>query len=148
VTWGENTVHAFYPKGSLSGFQHNDLGEVTLTDEEGGMYQGYRTHYKWDIGLCVRDWRYVVRIANIPKTLSNTKLIDLMIEASEMLPNKALGLPAFYMNRQLRTALRKEIANKGNVHLSLDEASGKTVMAFDEIPVRRCDVLHYNETSI
>ena len=50
------------------GFQHNDLGEVTLTDDEGGMYQGYRTHYKWDIGLCVRDWRYVVRIANIPKT--------------------------------------------------------------------------------
>ena len=42
----------------------------------------------------------------------------------------------------------EEIANKGNVHLSLDEASGKTVMAFDEIPVRRCDVLHYNETSI
>ena len=93
----------------------------------------------------MRDWRYVVRIANIPKTLSNTKLVDLMIEASEMLPNKALGLPAFYMNRQLRTALRKEIANKGNVHLSLDEAAGKKVISFDEIPVRRCDALGFIE---
>ena len=145
IGWSPITVHGLYPKGSKAGFQHNDLGEVTLTDAGGGQYQGYRTHYKWDIGLCVRDWRYVVRICNIPKTIGTTNLIDLMIEASELLPSLNGVRPVFYMNRALRTNLRKQLANKSNVHLSLDDAAGKRVMSFDEIPVRRCDALDYTE---
>ena len=148
TVWGENTMHAIYPKGSKAGFQHKDLGEVTLTDENGGRYQGYRTHYKWDIGLTVRDWRYIVRITNIPENLTGVKLIDLLVEASEMLPNKSMGRPAFYMNRQIRTALRKEIMNKNNVHLSIDDVAGKKVLTFDDIPVRRCDVLLNTEQAI
>ena len=38
---------------------------MTLEDENGGKYEGYRTHFQWKNGLTVRDWRYVVRIANI-----------------------------------------------------------------------------------
>ena len=73
VVWGANTCHGIYPKGTQAGLQHKDLGEVTLHDENNGRYQGYRSHYKWDLGLSVRDWRYVVRIANVdvrnsPKT--------------------------------------------------------------------------------
>ena len=145
VGWGQNSIYGIYPKGSKAGFQHNDLGEVTLTDGNGGRYQGYRTHYKWDIGLCVRDWRYVVRIANIPKTIGSTNLIDLMVEASELLPNLNGVRPVFYMNRTMRTNLRKQLANKSNVHLSLGEAAGKKVISFDEIPVRRCDALEFIE---
>ena len=145
VGWGQNSIYGIYPKGSKAGFQHNDLGEVTLTDGNGGRYQGYRTHYKWDIGLCVRDWRYVVRIANIPKTIGSTNLIDLMVEASELLPNLNGVRPVFYMNRTMRTNLRKQLANKSNVHLSLGEAAGKKVISFDEIPVRRCDALDFSE---
>lgn len=145
VGWGQNSVHGIYPKGSKAGFQHKDLGEVTLTDAAGGRYQGYRTHYQWDIGLCVRDWRYVVRICNIPKTIGTTNLIDLMVEASELLPSLNGVRPAFYMNRTMRTNLRKQLANKSNVHLSMSEAAGKHVVSFDEIPVRRCDALGFTE---
>ena len=145
VGWGQNSVHGIYPKGSKAGFQHKDLGEVTLTDAAGGRYQGYRTHYQWDIGLCVRDWRYVVRICNIPKTIGTTNLIDLMIEAAELLPSLNGVRPAFYMNRTMRTNLRKQLANKSNVHLSMSEAAGKHVVSFDEIPVRRCDALGFTE---
>ena len=145
VGWGQNSVHGIYPKGSKAGFQHDDLGEVTLTDAAGGRYQGYRTHYQWDLGLCVRDWRYVVRICNIPKTIGTTNLIDLMIEAAELLPSLNGVRPAFYMNRTMRTNLRKQLANKSNVHLSMSEAAGKHVVSFDEIPVRRCDALGFTE---
>ena len=145
VGWGQNSVHGIYPKGSKAGFQHEDLGEVTLTDAAGGRYQGYRTHYQWDLGLCVRDWRYVVRICNIPKTIGTTNLIDLMIEAAELLPSLNGVRPAFYMNRTMRTNLRKQLANKSNVHLSMSEAAGKHVVSFDEIPVRRCDALGFTE---
>ena len=50
VVWGNNTAHGIYPKGSSAGLSHQDLGEVTLLDANGGKYQGYRTHYKWESG--------------------------------------------------------------------------------------------------
>lgn len=149
VAWGENTVHGIYPKGSKAGFQHKDLGEVTLQDADGGMYQGYRTHYKWDIGLTVRDWRYAVRIANLDAAnLAKAPLVDLMIEASERLPNKNMGRPVFYMNRKVRTALRMQMMQKSNLQLNWAEAAGKPILSFDDIPVRHCDAIINSEAAL
>lgn len=155
VVWGPNTVHGIYPKGSKAGLQTQDLGEQTLTDAAGGRYQGYRTHYKWDTGLTVRDWRYVVRIHSVDvSTLiktgaSGTDLIDCMTQALEIVPNLNLGRPVFYCNRLVRSFLRRQIANKvGNSTLTMDSVAGKHVVAFDGIPVRRCDQLLSTETSL
>src|SRR5690625_1038728 len=70
VVWGPNTVHAIYPKGSKAGLAVNDKGQVTVenVDGSGGRMEAYRTHYRWDAGLTVRDWRYVVRVANVDIT--------------------------------------------------------------------------------
>ena len=149
TAWGANTIFGIYPKGSKAGFQHKDLGEVTLHDGNGGQYQGYRTHYKWDIGLVVRDWRYAVRICNIDsKAIDGNKLMDLMIEAAERLPDENLGRPIWYMNRTLRTKLRLAKVNKSNVQLSVDNVEGKKVMQFDGFPVKRCDALTNAETKV
>jgi hypothetical protein len=148
-SWGDQTCFGIYPKGSKAGFQHKDLGEVTLHDKDGGQYQGYRTHYKWDIGLVLRDWRYVVRIANIDlAAIADEALIDLMIEASEQLPDQRLGRPVFYMNKRIRTRLRQAIRKDKNVHLSVGEVAGKKVLSFDEIPVQRCDSINLAETAV
>ena len=148
-SWGDQTCFGIYPKGSKAGFQHNNLGEVTLHDANGGQYQGYRTHYKWDIGLVLRDWRYVVRIANIDlATITDEQLVDLMIVASERLPDQKLGRPVFYMNRSVRTRLRTAIRKDKNVNLSIGEVAGKKVLTFDEITVRRCDAISLTETRV
>lgn len=147
--WGANTIFGMYPKGSKAGFQHTDKGVVTLQDANGGQYEGYRTHYKWDIGLVLRDWRYVVRICNIDlAAITDGKLIEVLIRASELLPDEKLGRPVFYMNRQTRTRLRLATLNKDNVRLTPTEIAGKKVMAFDEIPVRRCDAITLTETQV
>lgn len=149
VCWGDQTVHGIYPKGSKAGFQHQDLGEQTLKDDKGGQYQGYRTHYKWDIGLTVRDWRYIVRIANIDlAAITDEKLIEAFVAAVEALPNQKMGRPVFYMNRQLRTRLRNALRRAQNVHLGIGEAAGKAVVSFDEIPVKRCDSLLNTESKV
>lgn len=77
---------------------------MTLEDANGGKYEGYRTHYKWDNGLALRDWRYVVRIANIdvsnlsePSSAAN--IAKLMVKALHRIPNRGMGRPVFYMNR-------------------------------------------------
>ncbi len=149
ICWGDQTVHGIYPKGSKAGFTHDDLGNQTLEDAEGGKYQGYRTHYKWDIGLTVRDWRYVSRVANIDlAAITDDKLIECLINAVECLPSQKLGQPVLYMNRQLRTRLRNALRRGPNVHLTIAEAGGKPALSFDEVPVKRCDSLTCTETKL
>lgn len=154
VVWGPNTAHGIFPKGSKAGLVHEDLGEQTLLDASGGKYQGYRTHYKWDIGLTVRDWRYVVRIANIKVSAltasgsTGSNLIDLMSQALELPPNLSMGTPVFYCNRDIKSYLRRQINNKSNLHLTLDQVADKHVVAFDSVPVRRVDSILNTESVI
>jgi len=154
VVWGPNTAHGIFPKGSKAGLVHEDLGEQTLLDVSGGKYQGYRTHYKWDIGLTVRDWRYVVRIANIKVSAlvadaaSGSKLIDLMSQALELPPSLQLGTPVFYCNKTVKSYLRRQINNKANVWLNQSEVGGKHVLDFSGVPVRRTDALLSTEAVI
>ncbi|MFU2048910.1 major capsid protein [Bordetella hinzii] len=155
TVWGPNTLHTIYPKGSQAGLQSRDLGEDTLIDAAGGRYQGYRTHYKWDIGLTLRDWRYVVRIANIDvseltkNASAGADLIDLMTQAVELIPNVGMGRPAFYMPRKIRSFLRRQITNKVAAStLTMEEIAGKKVVAFDGIPCRRTDALLLTEARV
>ena len=158
ISWGNDTVHGIYPKGSKAGLQFTDKGQVTLEDASDGSNSGrmeaYRSHYKWDCGISVRDWRYVVRICNIDQSLltanksTGADITDLMVQAIELLPNASKGRPAFYMNRGLRSTLRRQINNTTNVRMTQDEVAGKHVMSFDGIPVRRCDALTSTEATV
>lgn len=142
ICWDEMTVHLTFPRGSKAGFQQKDLGEDVLKDAAGGQYMGYRTHYKWDIGLVVRDWRYIVRICNIDiSDIATTPLIDLMAKAQETVYSLNVGRPVFYMNRTVRAELRRQVAAKPNVNLQLNTASGEQVKDFAGIPVHMTDAI-------
>lgn len=157
VVWGNNTVHGIIPKGSNAGFQMTDKGQVTIEniDGAGGRMEAYRTHYRWDAGLSVRDWRYVVRIANIDKSLlvataaSGADLTDLMVRALELVPNLNAGRPVFYAPRNIKTFLRRQmIAKTVNSTLSQENMSGKHVLMFADVPVRRTDALAADEARV
>ena len=155
VVWGPNTCHGIYPKGSSAGLQSRDLGEDTLSDGAGGEYQGLRTHYKWDLGLTLRDWRYVVRIANIDvsdltkNASAGADLIDLLTQALEVIPNLGMGRPCFYMPRKIRSFLRRQITNKvAGSTLTMEQIAGKSVVAFDGVPCRRTDALLLTEARV
>lgn len=156
VSWGENTAYGIFPKGSMMGLSHQDLGEVTLLDGNtpAGKYQGYRSHYKHDVGFCLRDWRYVVRICNIDVALmsktaaTGADLVDLMVQAIEKLPTQGLGKPVFYCNQTIKSMLRRQILNKDNVNLTLEQVAGKSVLAFDGIPVKRVDAILNTESAV
>lgn len=153
VNWDPNVCHLFYPKGSKAGWQHKDLGEETLTDGAGGYYQGYRTHYKWDLGLTLRDWRYVVRIHSIDTSTlvkdaaSGADLVDLLIQALEQVKGMR-GRTVFYANRTITSYLRRQTLNANNVRLSMDEVYGKKSVAVDGVPIRKTDALLNTETSL
>ncbi len=155
VCWGPKSAFGFFPKGTVAGLEMRDLGEEPAYDEDGGEYRALKTHYKWNLGLCVRDWRYIVRIANIdlktlkikpdPDNAADGKcLIDLMTEALEKIPHPT-GRMAFYCNKDVRTFLRKQIRYASNVNITMNEVAGKEVVSFDGVPVRRVDALANTE---
>ena len=155
VGWSPDTCFGIVPKGSQTGLQIRDLGEDTYVNSDGSQYQIYRTHMRWDAGLCVKDWRYVVRIANIDKSdltynaASGANLPRLMFEAIERIPEYGSVRPAFYMSRDVRTFLRQQIAyGTESSTLEYESVGGKRVAYFQEVPLRRCDVLSVDEARI
>lgn len=156
VVWDTDKVHGIIPKGSTAGLQHKDLGEVTIenVDGSGGRMQAYRSHYRWDAGLTVRDWRFVVRIANIDKSLltadvsTGANITDLMVQAIERVQGLN-GRPVFYTNRSIRSILRRQMIEKvKNSTLTMEDLAGKRIPAFDGIPIRRVDALATDEARV
>jgi hypothetical protein len=161
VVWGPKTAHCIYPKGSQAGLKMEDKGQVTIENADGsnGRMEAYRTHYRWDCGFSLRDWRYVVRIANIDvsdlRTLSGTQaitastsILKLLIDAVELLPSTGAGRAVFYANKTVRVALRKAILDKIANNLTWETYSGKKVIQYDNIPFRRVDAILNTEDPV
>ena len=157
ICWGPNTCHGIVPKGSKAGIQVTDKGLVTIenADGSGGRMEAYRTHYRWDAGLTVRDWRYVVRICNIDKSnltkdaTSGADLPDLMYQAMTRLPSMSLGRCAFYLSRNTLSFLRRQISAKvKDSTLTQENVGGTWVERFQGIPLRRVDALAADEALV
>jgi len=155
--WGPSTGFGIIPKGSNGGLQMQDKGQVTLENADGsnGRMEAYRTHYRWDAGLCIRDWRYFVRICNIDKSAltvdaaTGANLPDLMFQALERIPNLSIGRAAFYMNRTVLTKLRQQHTNGvANSTLTMDNLGGTMVTAFHGVPISRTDALASDEALV
>ena len=157
IVWGPRTVHGIVPKGSTAGLQMNDKGQVTIEDIDGngGRMEAYRTHYRFDAGLTVRDWRYIVRIPNIDKSLltvdisTGANLSDLMFQATELIPNLGAGRAVFYMARDMRSMLRRQTADAvKNSTLTIENVGGVPIMNFNGIPIKRSDALSADEALV
>ncbi|MDA3040709.1 MAG: hypothetical protein O3C27_14495 [Actinomycetota bacterium] len=158
LCWSPNTLFGIIPKGSTAGLQTHDLGEVTVQDTVGatnGLYQAYRTHYRWDIGLSVRDWRYAVRIANIDRSLliadasTGADLNDLMHQAITEIPNPSMGRCAWYMDKDILAMLRRQTSNAvANSTLTTDMVGGTMQTSWGGYPIRRVDALKTNEARV
>jgi hypothetical protein len=156
--WGPNTGYGIVPKGSKAGLQMEDKGQVTIenVDGAGGRMEAYRSHYRWDAGLTIRDWRYFVRICNIDRSAltadasgSSANLPDLMFQAIERIPNLGAGRAAWYMDRGLVTKLRQQSAAAvKNSTLTVDQVGGVMRTSFSMVPIRRVDRLSPDEALV
>lgn len=172
VVWGPNTAFGIFPKGSKAGISHQDLGEGDAFDTQTppARYRAYMDLWKWKAGLCVRDWRYVVRIANIDVsdlvagtgTQANTAatyLPKLMAIAMGKIPAMGKGKAVFYANRTVRTYLSINAMDKTQNVLSIQEginqfgsvspgSANNGDVKFLGVPVRTVDQLLNTETLV
>lgn len=158
VVWGNNTIHGIFPKGSQAGLTHNDLGEETVevtAGIAGSRMRAFRDQWIWKCGIALRDWRYVVRIANIDVSnlvaeSSNADILKLMTKATWRIINPGMGKAAFYVNRTVGEFLdiQAQAAVKAGGQLSYDVVDGKRVMSFRGIPIRTVDQLLLTEARV
>ena len=156
VVWGANTVHMIYPKGSQAGLKITDKGPITIenVDGAGGRMEAYRTHYKWDCGMVVRDWRYVVRINFdledvVASGATGPVLRDMLAKALRRIPNLNMGRPAIYMNRDALDAFDLQMNRDPLLAFkTVEDAQGKVVTKFRGVPIRRVDQILSTESGI
>ena len=154
--WGPSSGFGITPKGSTAGLQMEDKGQVTIEsiDGAGGRMEAYRTHYRWDAGLTIRDWRYFVRIANIDRSLltvdaaTGANLPNLMFQALDRVPNTN-GRVAWYMDRGIKVKLgqQSQLLTK-NSSLTAENVGGKVTTSWMGYPIRRVDTLSPDEARV
>ena len=164
VVWGDQTVYCPFPKGSKAGLMHEDLGEQTVYNSDGTRLQAFATRYQWKSGLVVKDWRYVVRIANIDisdlmgqastqAASASTALIKLMARALYRIPNMSMGRAAFYMNRTVHSGLSVAALDKSQYVLKVNEGlsqfgTARSFLSFLGVPLRRVDTILNTEAVV
>lgn len=171
VTWSEFATHLIYPQGSSAGLKREDKGEQRELDANGDAFYILEEIWRWHIGLSVRDWRYNVRIANIPvdKILDNTfPIYTWMRKAYYKLhgrrlarrgnnikngdPTVPMSRTAIYMNTDVLASLDALGTNGGTVdnyvRLVPKDIDGREVDTYRGIPIRETDALINNEEEV
>ncbi len=166
VGWSPDTVFGLYPKNTRGGLDHEDATNASgtgehgfpaaarLFDASGNSYMGYADHWIWRVGLFVKDWRFVVRIANIDPTAltlsgaTGPKLQDLMVQAMNTIESLTGVRAVFYMPRSIQSYMQRQLLEQKNAFMSWSEIGGKQILNFSGIPVRRTDALNVNETQV
>lgn len=163
IQWDSSGCHLLYPEGTTAGVKKETYENEILYDNNGDPYTGVMINFHWHLGLAVRDWRRVVRIANVDVNslqtlitggvnLQNTadfRLLRHLVEAIDLLPNKAAGRTMFYTGRQVHTYLNILAAERHNVGLTYTTPMGTPpITSFQGIPIRRVDSLVVGEDQV
>lgn len=157
VTWGDNQCQLLYPQGTQAGVTREDMGKQRLLDGNGNAYYGMEEMFRWNVGLAVKDWRYVARIANIDVSdmkAGTVALYDFLRKAFYRLQNRRVagGNLAIYCNRDVMEVLDALASNAGSsdnfVRLTRKEVQGEEVLAYRGIPIRETDALLNTEAQV
>lgn len=164
VCWSDRTVYCPFPKGSNAGLMKEDLGVQTIFDGTNRM-QAYVSRFQWKPGLAVKDWRYVVRIANVESsalfttasgtqaTSASTNIIKRMAQAMDRIPSFGGVKACFYMNRTLYSGLRIQALDRTQGVLDIEKGLSQfgtpmSWLTFQGIPIRKVDALTNTEAVI
>lgn len=151
VVWGESKCSLFFGMNNTGGLQIDDKGLVPWALNGDTKHQEcYVSHYEWNVGLKVEDYRAVARIANIDSTVltggAPVDLIPFMIDAYFAIPTAIMnsGNVQIYCNTTVMSGLTQEARNPsagggGQTFLTLDTVDGRPFTSFMGIPITRSD---------
>lgn len=157
IDWGEDSCCGLYPKNTEVGLSHKDYGEELVKLDDGSYWPAYRDLWEWRAGIAIRNYKKVVRCANIDRIALSTigqetdtspDLLNLMIDMITSVP-KISPRARFYGDRKILAAFTKKAIGKANAFLTMTELANKKVTpSFLGVPIRLCDALDTDEAAI
>ncbi|TXH11930.1 MAG: hypothetical protein E6R03_13920 [Hyphomicrobiaceae bacterium] len=172
IGWGPETVFGLFPEGSQAGLQYENKGDVVPGfDSFGNRFEAYTSYFCQEAGLCPKDWRYAVRIANLDTTTAGLAgsnapdLFKLMSKSLMLFPklgkttngitktdapdDAAVGIrPVFYANRTVRYYMDVQAIRDKNVLLSPTDYAGRPIENFRGIPIKIVDQILNSESRV
>lgn len=158
VTWAPHACQTIYPKGTQAGITREDKGEQRVEDGSSNAYYVMEELFRQHIGLAVKDWRYVARIANIDVSnmqAGSVALYTFMRKAYYALQNRRQpkgGKLCIYCNTDVMEALDAIAHNQGAsdnfTRLRPMEIAGEEVLTYRGIPIRETDAILNTEAQI
>jgi len=167
VTHGDMQTSIITPENIPAGVQREDMGRQRVLDGNGNPYYVKEEKFTQHVGLCVRDWRFNARVANIDVSdvIAGTVAINpLMRKAYYKLQGRRAykmeregqispGRTVIYMNKTALEALDAESTNGRSgvdnfVRLQPMEIQGEEVMTWRGMPIRETDALLPTETVV
>jgi hypothetical protein len=152
VGHGAQTVHGIFPKGEMLGLNPYDGGRQLTLDASNNQFWAWVTSWAWNVGVCVKDFRYVARVANIDMgniLSTGSALIDAMIRAQRKIFKPGAKL-VWYANRDVITFLelqaKNAVATGGPVHYK--EIGGQPILTFRGVPIKETDALLNTESTV
>lgn len=161
VGMGERGLHGIYPKGTAAGMERTDMGKYVVQDN--GTRRAVKgTQFVWHSGVAIKDYRHVIRIANIDVSNlatfgsgsdTSAALLRLMIQAMNRIPgnpeSKGYGLNyAFLVNETTKTWADIMRTEKANGAFTMKEIDGKEFTAFRNVPIIKCDAITDAEAAV
>jgi hypothetical protein len=160
ITFDKRACHLIYPKGAQAGVKRKDRGIIPVQDSNGDRYMAYREEFEWHLGVTVRNWQYLCRVANIDVSnlaidaASGANIVNLLTEAyySHKGRRTSMGKTFIYMNTTLVKFLdyQARLQTGVNLFLTFDKmgVNAKEVLHFRGIPIRECDAILNTEAAV
>jgi len=154
VKWGSNNVKMIYPRGASGlGVTVKDKGVETVPAPDGsGNYEAYRTYFKADYGIVVKNPKALVRICNIDMNDELTEneqkaLVKAIIAAKAKLP-QGDGTISILCNADIAAAFDMATLDKSNVMYTSTDPWGKEITQLRNMRIRRCDAILNTEAVV
>lgn len=172
IGWGDQTCYGIFPKGTKAGLTFENKGDVVPAyDSSSRRYEAYTSYFSWNMGLCIEDWRYVIRMCNIDTTTAGLAgptppdLFAIMSKAVVRLPTAGRTVSGitktdapdrvappvrlnWYGDRTWREYLDIQAIRDKNVLLRPEDYAGRPIVNFRNIPIGVVDQILDTETQI
>jgi hypothetical protein len=158
IVHSTETFFGVVPKRGRIGLEHTASGVIDLDDpDNGGTYEGYRDRFKWWVGMCLKDYRQVVRACNIDVTAlpsygtasdTSAHLLEIVNAMTNRVQNLNAGRPVIYMNRTIKEYWEKQLLLSHYIEKNIDQATGQITTSYKGIPIHIDDSLLDTEARV
>lgn len=153
--WHPRKLHLISPRGTKTGFYHDDLGKQLIADSDSDDFQAWVDEYRWKIGLAVRDYRNLIRIADIDTgnltfdAATGPDLYNMFVQAHVKAKVRSAGRWRMYMNETILSYYQQQsLEGRTQEALGYAEFDGEMFNHFRGIPIRMEDAILNTESPV